>query len=488
VSLPRWPSSLRARLTLWYSVLLSLPLVAFAVASYAIVSRTLQDRTDRFIGDALSAFARELHAERRAALTVEDAMRRTLDEVHFRDLHIAILDTTGVHLMAATILPADRAAADSGSWSEVRDRISPALVERDLNRSLAFTLPGRSGSTRILAQPLAVSGRPFVLAGAYSLGDLEGVLGRIRGLFVIAIPLLIGLAALGGSLLARRSLSPVTSMVRRATEITASNLGERLPVGGARELASLAAVVNDLLDRLEHSFAQQRRFAADASHELRTPTAIVRSEADVTLSQDHRTEDEYRAAMEVVQDAARRLTRIVDDLFLLARADAGGGGLVRPEALYLEDLVHDAARAMRTVADRRAVTIELRQLIEAPFHGDADLLGRLLLNLLDNAVKHSPAGGVVEVEMARRNGQCEITVSDRGPGIAPELRDRIFEPFFRADGARARSSDREPGGTTGAGLGLAIARRIAEMHEGRLELGESRAGRTEFRLILDLRT
>src|SRR5262249_30081953 len=156
----------------------------------------------------------------------------------------------------------------------------------------------------------------------------------------------IGCAATGGYLLARRSLAPVASMAARAAAISASNLDERLPVGGGDELVGLARVMNDLLDRLERAFGQQRRFVADASHELRTPTAILRSEADITLSRPHREEAEYRESLGVMQDAARRLTRIVDDLFLLARADAGH---LVPERqrMYLEDLVQEATRAVQ---------------------------------------------------------------------------------------------------------------------------------------------
>jgi two-component system, OmpR family, sensor kinase len=269
-------------------------------------------------------------------------------------------------------------------------------------------------------------------------------------------------------------------MASRAAEIGATNLRDRLPVSGGEELAGLARVVNDLLGRLEASFVQQRRFMADASHELRTPTAILRSEADVTLAQTHRTEEEYRAAVTIMRDAARRLTRIVDDLFLLARADSGNL-VARREPIYLEELVHDATRAVRPLADARSIRVELSEAVEAPFEGDADLLGRLLLNLLDNAIKHSPAGGSVEVGMARRNGHYEIDVIDEGAGIPAEAQERIFERFVRLDAARARG---EQSSTSGAGLGLAIARRIAEVHGGRLVLAASRPGRTDFRVTL----
>jgi heavy metal sensor kinase len=443
----RWPSSLRSRLTLWYTALLGLPLVVFAIASYLVFARTLERRTDRFIGDALTAFARELTAERRTALSAVQAMQSTVEEVRFRDLQIAIADSTG--RAVAMSAPPVRNSGD-------RDRF------------------------RVLTRRLAVGGQQFTLTGTYSLADIDEMLERIRGMFLIAIPLLVLAAAAGGYALARRSLAPVTAMGVRAAAISASNLDERLPVGGGDELMGLARVVNDLLDRLERSFAQQQRFVADASHELRTPTSILRTEAEVTLSRPHRAEEEYRASMAIVQDAARRLTRIVDDLFLLARADSGHL-VARREPLYLEDLVHDAARAVRAVADRRGVKVELAALVEAPFQGDADLLGRLLLNLLDNAIKYSPEGGTVLVGMSRGDGGCEITVADEGAGIPPEAQERVFERFFRVDAARSRG---DASVMSGAGLGLAIARRIAEMHGGRLELAGSRPGRTTFRLTL----
>jgi signal transduction histidine kinase len=269
-------------------------------------------------------------------------------------------------------------------------------------------------------------------------------------------------------------------MAARAAEIGAATLHERLPIVAQDELGRLACVLNDLLDRLERSFAQQRRFMADASHELRTPTAILRTEADVTLSRTDRTQDEYRESMTVVQDASRRLTRIVDDIFLLARADAGHlNGQAAP--IYLEDVVHDAIRAVRPIAERRGVHIALRDVVEAPFHGDEDLLGRVLLNLLDNAIKHSPERATIDVSMHHRAGRYEISVVDAGEGIPAAAHERVFERFFRVDTARARA---ENTATSGAGLGLSIGRRIAEMHGGRLELVSSRPGHTEFRLSL----
>jgi two-component system, OmpR family, sensor kinase len=480
-----WPTSLRSRLTLWYTILLGVPVVVFACACYVVVARTLEQRTDVFIGDALTAFARELQAERRASMSVVEAMRTAVDEVRFRELHIAILDTAS-QVVAQNALAdnEDDQGASRRPSPEVEERLLAVLRARRVTDALAVTVPSARGEFRLLARPLTVGGGRYTLTGAYSLQDIDSVLERVRAMFLIAIPLLLAAASFGGYSLARRSLEPVAAMSAQAAAITASTMHERLSVGGGDELVGLASGVNGLLDRLENAFDQQRRFVTDASHELRTPTAVVRAEADITLSREHRGEGEYRESVRVIQDAASRLTRIVDDLFLLSRADSGHL-VLRRSPLYLEDVVHDATRAVTSVAHQRGVEIEVRDLAESPFEGDPDLLGRLLLNLLDNAIKYSPSGSTVDVALQRRNGQYEIRVGDAGPGIPTDLQDRVFERFYRIDTARSRA---EASATSGAGLGLAIARRIAIVHDGTVSIAGSRAGRTEFLVTLPVTT
>jgi signal transduction histidine kinase len=184
-----------------------------------------------------------------------------------------------------------------------------------------------------------------------------------------------------------------------------------------------------------------------------------------------------------MRDATRRLTRVVDDLFLLARADAGHL-VARKEPLYLDELVDDAVRGVRSVAEARGLRLELKELVDSPLEGDPDLLGRVVLNLLDNAIKYSNPGGAIEVGLARRNGEYEVSVIDSGPGIPVDAQPHVFERFYRVDAARSRGDSSASGATSGAGLGLSIARRIAELHGGRLELESSRPGRTEFMLTL----
>ncbi|MFN8571307.1 MAG: ATP-binding protein [Gemmatimonadaceae bacterium] len=474
----RWPSSLRARLTVWFTLVLGAPLIAFAFVSYVIFARTLLDRTDEFIRDALSAFSRELVAERRQAESAVSALQTTVDEVRFRDLQIIIFNDSN-----RVVARGDHAEADPDL--RAAEPLDVQRVARLLGSTTALpfanTLDDRAGGYRVHARTFELSGERLVLTAAYPLHGIRDTLARIRAAFLVAIPLLLAIASAGGYFLARRSLSPVSSMAARAAEITAANLHERLPVATPRdELGGLALVVNDLLDRLEASFAQQRRFMADASHELRTPTAIVRTEAEVTLAREHREESEYRDSIRVMLDATQRLTRVVDDLFLLARADAGHLS-VKSDNLYLDEVVHTATRGVQHIAERQGVQVKLVHVVDAPFRGDADLLGRSLLNLLDNAIRYSPRGATVEVHLSRQGDHYHVTVTDVGPGIPADVQGQVFDRFFRIDSARARS---EGSTTTGAGLGLAIARHIAVAHGGQLELQESQPGRTVFRLVL----
>jgi signal transduction histidine kinase len=267
-------------------------------------------------------------------------------------------------------------------------------------------------------------------------------------------------------------------------------LNERLPVQNARdELGYLASTFNSLLERLERSFEQQRRFMADASHELRSPVSIIRGEAEVALSQP-RQPGEYRESLAIALDEARRLSQIVDDLFTLARADAGEYPL-RPRDFYLEELASDCVRASRSIAAARGITLSYEPDGEMPIHADEALVRRLAMNLLDNAIKYTPEGGKVNVTCQRAGGEYSLTVRDSGPGIPAEAGEKIFERFFRLDPARTHSGRDNSGApetaasaTAGAGLGLAIARWIAEAHHGRLTLVQSDASGSTFAAFL----
>jgi signal transduction histidine kinase len=200
---------------------------------------------------------------------------------------------------------------------------------------------------------------------------------------------------------------------------------------------------------------------ADASHELRTPLSIIRGEADVALSQN-RSDAEYKDSLAIIQDEARGLTRIVDDMLALARADAGQHPL-RVQEFYLNDLVEEACRAMQVLAVTRGVSLTLDPTGDIPSRGDEDMIRRLVLNLLDNAIKYTPSRGLVSVKLVAEALSVKIIVSDTGVGIPAEAVTHVFERFYRIDKARSRAEG-------GSGLGLAIAKWVAEAHNGSIDL------------------
>ncbi|HWP43555.1 MAG TPA: ATP-binding protein, partial [Blastocatellia bacterium] len=324
---------------------------------------------------------------------------------------------------------------------------------------------------------------PFIILISQPLEAVEEELESLREIFYYVVPVALAMAGMGGWLLARKGLAPVVAMSERAREIGAGDLDRKLPVVNPRdELGQLAITFNELLSRLGAAFAQQRQFMADASHELRTPLSVMRTTAGVTLEQPSRDEAEYRDALRMIDEQIRRLTRIVEDMFILARADAGRYPL-RKVGFYLDELIQEAVRAADVLASSKDVAIEITASSESPFHGDEDLLRQMILNLLDNAIKYTPPGGAVRLSLTRRQQEHVIEVSDTGAGIPAEAQPFIFERFYREEKARSRS---EKANGSGAGLGLAIARWIAEAHAGRLELARSDKSGSTFRVTLPI--
>jgi signal transduction histidine kinase len=406
-------------------------------------------------------------------------------EFRFRDIGIAVYDSDRRTVVAAS--PAHPVSRQpSGAEGGTASDISPlgSIGAEPLLRTIEAP-----GGERVAAYalPITLGAGKLVIEATQSLRGQESALAEARVALLIGIPLGLLLATVGGYVLGRKSLQPVVAMSDAAARIGAMTLRERLPVGNARdELGHLATVFNDLLFRLGESFDQQRRFMADASHELRTPVAIVKGESELALSRADRTIGELRDALETVHGQSRRLTRIVDDLFLLARANAGDQPLV-PQSLYLEELAAECVRSARTLASRAGVTVRYEPEGELPFRGDEGLLRRMLDNLLGNAIKFTPAGGSIVLAASRIDGRYTIAVTDTGPGIPREAQPRIFERFYRV----LRTDPERPGvadETAGAGLGLPIARWIAEVHGGRLDLTRSDERGSTFTVELPARS
>lgn len=372
-----------------------------------------------------------------------------------------VVSRSGVVLESAGAADADRRLLTSAQL---------ARADRSAVR-LTSTLPVL-GHTRLLAIPTG-SGRVVVVGN--SLSSVDQAQSRLRSLLGIGglVALLIGVGA--SWWLAGRALRPIDRLSLAAASIGADDLARRVPVPPTGdEAARLAQTLNRLLERISVAVDKERAFVADASHELRTPVAVLRAELEVALRSPS-TPAAARAVLESMSEETGRLSRLTDDLLALARADAGRLEL----ALQESDLAVPAERAVRLLdaaAGRRDVTIRTR-LGPAPACIDPDRIAQVVVNLLDNAIRHSPAWGTVSVETRTDGGEAVLSVSDEGPGIPDELAGRIFERFSRGDSARGRES----GGT---GLGLAIALAIAEAHDGSLSLEASDAPGSRFVLRL----
>ncbi|HEX8850827.1 MAG TPA: ATP-binding protein [Gemmatimonadaceae bacterium] len=478
-------ASVRGRLALWHTLVLATLLVAFASLSYKLLERSLARRTDSYLAESTGAVALDLASAHVADMADSLAAEDALGEFGMRDLGFLVYDERGA--IVATDAPA---AGDRDGWAIDTAKVRAAVAGMGGSARFATIPEGRS-EIRIYALPRrSVTGRRITVVGATPLDDQAQLLEEFRTGFVIAIYFALLLSLAGGYALAQRSLAPVVAMSERAAALGATSLHERLPVANPNdELGRLASTFNDLLARLDTAFEQQRRFMADASHELRTPVAIMRGEADVALSQPRRDAEEYREALRVVRDEGRRLSRVVADLFLLARADAGRRPLQRTE-LYLDELVAECVRAARALGTARGTSVTLRPPTGAAsdddgdewsFEGDEELLRSLVMNLLDNAIKHSPPGSAVDVRLTRDADSYRISVSDDGPGIPEDARAQVFERFFRVDRARAREAASESGG---AGLGLAIGRWVAEAHGGTLTLAATSEHGSTFEITL----
>jgi heavy metal sensor kinase len=259
-------------------------------------------------------------------------------------------------------------------------------------------------------------------------------------------------------------------MNRQTQSISAGSLSSRLDVTNPRdELGRFATTINDLLTRLENSFNEQQRFIADASHELRTPLAVLRGETEVALNRT-RTVLEYQESLSLIQDEAERLSRIVGDLFTLARQPIDEPAALIKQPFSLNEAVRDCVRAAQVLAIRKGVQLNTEgDSSSLVLNGDEELLKRMILNLLDNAVKYTLRGGEVSLTLARQNGHAKIVVRDTGIGISPADQPHVFDRFYRVDKARSRAQG-------GAGLGLSIVQWIVDAHGGKIAV-ESTPGK-----------
>jgi heavy metal sensor kinase len=440
--------SVRTRLTLWYAAVLALSLIVFALLIYYAVAATFHKRQDESLRATAQTVASAYVEEFAEQHSVAKAGEVVLSELTFPNHYVEVLERTGQPIASSRNL-SRTFAIPAHTLDEARARNYGAVTVDGLRAAVVPLASDQDIGFAVVAEPLSI---------------IDEGLRQLRRDFFAGVPLVLLLASLGGYFLARKSLAPIASMNQQTHRISAESLSQRLDVTNPRdELGRLATTINELLGRLENSFNEQQRFIADASHELRTPLAVLRGETEIALAKQ-RTLDEYEESLSLIQEEAERLSRIVEDLFLLARQPIETPAALSKERVSLNDAVKDCARAAQVLATRKGVRLTTENnsaLID--LNGDKELITRMILNLLDNAVKYTPAGGEILLALTRQNGNAEIVVRDTGVGIPEQDRQRVFDRFYRVDKARSRALG-------GAGLGLSIVRWIVEVHGGEIHI------------------
>ncbi len=455
--------TIRTRLTLWSAFVTTAVCVLVCGLLYVGFERSLEHEIDGFL-------AGEIHEM--ASLLARYAYDRAAVQANFAlELGARPRGTLVFRLKSAegNVLVSSDAFAEP--WLTP---LPPMPGGRPVDEAHFATIRIAAGDypVRVCSHAFAGDdGNIYVAEAIYALGSMYTSLSTFRYVSMAALIVATAGAVAGGMVVAQRSLRPVKLITLKANRINAQQLQERLPLRGTGdELDELAATLNRMLDRVEEHVMRVRRFTADASHELRSPLAVLRGNAEVVLSRP-RSAEELRASIEQSVDHYDRLTRIADDLLLLAKGDAGELHLAR-EPLSLVDAIRDVADLYGPFAEERQITLKTSLNGQAVVRGDRTYLRQLLSNLVDNAVKYSGNGKNVTVTLANLGDSIQVKVIDDGPGIPPEALPHIFDRFFRADAARSGRGPR------GCGLGLPICRMIAEAHEGSVWAEDSPGGGT----------
>ena len=430
--------SIRWRLTLWNTLTLAVVLLGFSAVVYAMLRHALYERVDH----SLASVLQELESKS------DPDVRYWIKEAKEHQNMFCVVYSQGnveerTEELASASVPA--MPAPSGREQNYADMTLPIV-----------------GHQRTLQATVNVKGRDFTVLIMAGLEEVDLELHEL--LVVLAMTVPAALVGAGGLayFLARKALAPMKQLHHLTEQISADHLDRRLPVANPNdELGQLAGTINAMITRLEGSFAEIRRFTADASHELRTPLTAIRTEAEVALRRPS-VPAEYHHLLGSILEECERLTRLTDQLLTLSREDAGVAPQIR-KPIDLAALVSGVADTMRTVAEAKGLELRVVGVAALPVHGDEARLRQVFYNLLDNAIKYTLEGGTVEVRLDAKEQGAVVTVRDSGIGIAPEHLPRVFDRFYRVDKARTRAE----GGT---GLGLSIAKMIVAAHGGQIEL------------------
>jgi heavy metal sensor kinase len=460
--------SIRKRLTIWYSVILVLGFFLFGIGVYVSVTITLLRQVDA----SLEESARSIVGQIKIIMNGDGRVigLPQIDVFRASSVYVEAIDVKGnIRAKSTNVGNFDNhldpytykqlaqlpAAQQKPTYSDVQHKDAPLL--------------------RVYTYPLIVENTSDLFGYLQVAASLEDIERAKNGLLLTLISMgALGLlvSAIAGAAMARRALQPVTEITNTALEIyRTEDLDQRVEVATNDEVGNLASAFNEMLDRLARLFRAQQRFIADVSHEMRTPLTVIRGNVDL-LRMGCADEE----SLEAITSESERMTRMVSNLLLLSQADSG----VLPmhlQPLDLAPIVGQVVRSATIMADGR-VDVSVHLGGELPVQGDPDRLKQVLLNLVDNAIKHTPEGGQVKIEASSADeGWVRVAVSDTGVGIPPEDLPHVFERFYRVDKSRSRAQG-------GAGLGLAIAKSIAEAHGGRIDAYSTVGVGTRFEVIL----
>ena len=479
--------SIRSKLTIWYTALLAITLLGFGVLSYIITRATLSESLDlslknevKWVNEFIEPQAKKVRLKRSALLELQQLKKiaPAPTEVDVEEADSVGTDEIWNQIYQHTILSPLR------QYIQILDRNgdllyrSPSLAKQNLEYA---EIP--YGSVNVVSirdeqgrgLRLAITQNDYVkIYVAYPLQELNEVLDGIFRIFRFLAPIALLISIIGGWFLAHRSLKPVDTITRTAQKISAQNLNQRLPSPGIDdELGRLTATFNDMIGRLQESFAQIQRFSADASHELRTPLTIMRGEIEVALRRK-RMPAHTRELLTSIHDELVRLSSIVESLMTLINSESGRLSF-RFDDVPLDTLMRELAEDALVLAAPKRIKIEVGELENLKVRGDAARLRQLLLNLVENAVKYTPDHGAVSLSLTRLGGNAAVRISDTGVGIPKKDLPKIFDRFYRvhADGS-------------GSGLGLAIAKWIAEAHHGTIEVTSRERKGSTFTVFLPL--
>lgn len=478
-------STLRFRTTLLHVAVFGLTLLAFGAVIYTVYARNQRDEFDGVIYNRAVGVARSISIDTQGQIEINNALIEESGRAfpfQFGNEYIELRATSGAPF-----------ARSKNLGTNSLPLAPPVLALLQQGQFAYVTFPGNGpntpfwghGDLRVLSRPLAAQGQvQLLLQIGVSTQALDQSLARLRtALFLVGIPITLLLTGAGGWWLAGRSFAPINRIITAAQHLGVERLEDRLPVPGAEdELRHLSLTLNEMLDRLERSFKSQQRFVADASHELKTPLTILQGELDV-LRRQPRSPAEYQAFLASASEELQRISQIIHNLLLLARADSGRPLPLKAD-VRLDEVALEAIERLQSFAARGQVKLSMKigggddVEEDKPWlgvRGDTDLLASLLFNLVHNAIKHSSAGQTVEIRVEPSGTGARVSVRDEGTGIRVEDLPHIFERFHRAENPTHRDA-------TGTGLGLAIAKWIAEAHGATLRVESKPAEGSTFTL------